>query len=192
MKRRFVMTGSLTVLAVLGVLTYTLFINYEAEALILRTGSDLDGPGLVSLITEWTESRAVVQSWVDDVSVNAVFPDGERISFPLDEDRMYIAVAPFLDMTHPCDVHYLSSCSGELKNRDMNIVLINEDGDIVQNSRISTARNGFFEIWIDRDAVYTLEIEMDGAIGSGTISGTSGSRTCVTDIQLVQSEQNNA
>lgn len=189
MKKKIMILGTLTAVSVLSVLIYASLQNNEDELLIHRIGSDLDGPGIIDLLTEWTQNGVVIQSWVNDVSANAVFSEGESISFPLDQDQMYIAVAPFLDFTHPCYDHYLSSCSGELKNREMMITLINAEGSVVEERQILTAGNGFFEIWIDRDAVYTLEIQMDGVSGSGTVSGIAGSRTCVTDIQLVQSEQ---
>jgi len=90
----------------------------SAIVLWLRRPSDpLAGLGpeeALRLANRWAFSRPEVTSYLTDRRLVFRFPDGRERSVDLPRDRMVVAVAPYLRATHPCRVHFPSSCRGEL------------------------------------------------------------------------------
>ncbi len=52
-----------------------------------------------------------VKSFVTDSAVQFTFPDGQQESVNLPAKQMVIAVAPYVNQTHPCKTHFMSGCS---------------------------------------------------------------------------------
>src|SRR5690554_786851 len=82
----------------------------------------LDGSDPVALIEELdrvtldqrsTELFASVR--YDEVLVGAVGSDDlESLAIP--DDLFYLSIAPYVDATHECHFHSLTTCAGELRN----------------------------------------------------------------------------
>lgn len=100
------------------------------------------------------------------------------------EDEFYLAVAPYISRTHPCDIHNLVSCQGELVSLELEVKVINSNGDIIIKDTYTTLENGFAELWLPRDETLTIFINYEGMTATETISTFSGDNTCLTTMKL--------
>ena len=78
----------------------------------------------------------------------------------------------------------MSSCQGELANREFKVKAIDEEGRIVINDTIYTLRNGFFELWLPRDRRFELTIQGMNRNVKSTIETFNSSKTCVKNLEL--------
>ena len=117
--------------------------------------------------------------------------DGERLrietaadfmKIPL-EDKFYLSFAPYIDDTHPCTIHNLTTCRAELDEETFDVRITNENGVIFEDT-LTTHENGFKGVWLERDIEATLHIIHGDLEVSREIETYQDSPTCITDIQL--------
>ena len=78
----------------------------------------------------------------------------------------------------------MSSCQGELAERDFYVRAIDQDGNVLVDDTIATLRNGFFELWLPRNRRVELRIQGLNRKVKGTIETFDDSKTCVTTFRL--------
>ena len=78
----------------------------------------------------------------------------------------------------------MSSCQGELPNREFYVKATDKEGRILINENIVTLRNGFFELWLPRNRIIDLIVQGEGRKASGRIETFDSSKTCVTTFRL--------
>ncbi|NLG67965.1 MAG: hypothetical protein GX496_00150, partial [Firmicutes bacterium] len=107
---------------------------------------------------------------------------------PLEGETMYVAVAPYVHQTHPCQVHYISSCRAELAEVPLRVTVRGRDGRVVLQQAVTTLPNGFVELWLPRGMDLSLTIEWPdaGLVGQGRVVTGANAPTCVTDIRLAR------
>lgn len=112
--------------------------------------------------------------------------DQEReTELPMPDDEVYISIAPYLEQTHDCHFHSLTTCLGELANTEIQVRLTDDDGGVLLDEARQTYDNGFIGIWVPRGIEATLTIKHEGQTGSATISTTNeDDPTCITTLQL--------
>lgn len=125
-----------------------------------------------------------LQSYVTSEAIVFRFPGGQQRSVPLPARQMVVALAPYVNRTHPCETHYMSGCQGELVNRPVSLLVKNEAGKTVLNRTMKTLPNGFLELWLDRDQTYRVTLKAGGKAASGRLSTAAGSQTCITTLRL--------
>ena len=108
----------------------------------------------------------------------------EEVALELPEDSFYLSIAPFVNQTHECHYHSLTTCVGELSNQDVDLTVTDESGEVLVNEQRTTFDNGFVGVWVPADSNGTLEITYDGMTGTTDFSTGSESATCITDLQL--------
>lgn len=113
------------------------------------------------------------------------FEDGRTARVALPAGRSVVAVAPYVDRTHPCLTHSVSGCRGELANTPLKVSVRAEDGRIVFAGAVKTMDNGFVELWLPRGLKMTLTVEALGKRATGSIQTLSDKDTCVTTLQLL-------
>ena len=151
------------------------------------TVSDVSGLNpreALALANRWKFAEPGVTSFVDTKKVSFEFPDGEKTTVPL-EAKMVVAIAPYMNTTHPCEVHYMSGCQGEMANTPVKVFGETSDGLIVVDNTFTTMKNGFFELWLARDLDVQLTIEYEGKRASQVISTKNNGNTCITTMQLL-------
>ncbi|WP_281366691.1 CueP family metal-binding protein [Nocardioides massiliensis] len=75
-----------------------------------------------------------------------------EVSLDVPEDRFYLAVAPYVDQTHECFYHSLTTCLGELDSADVRVKIVDEANDEVLVDEVRTTfDNGFLGFWLPRD-----------------------------------------
>jgi len=61
---------------------------------------NVDAVQAIALANEWKWSKRDVTSYVDTRKVVFKFPDGKVKTIPLPDDKMVVAVAPYINQTH--------------------------------------------------------------------------------------------
>ena len=62
--------------------------------------SNVDAVQAIAIANEWNWSKKEITSYVTPREVVFKFPDGKVITIPLPEDKMLVAVAPYINSTH--------------------------------------------------------------------------------------------
>lgn len=111
--------------------------------------------------------------------------DGREASLPIPDDRFYLSVAPYVDQTHDCFYHSLTTCQGELGGEDVDVRIVDTGtGEVIVDENRTTFANGFVGFWLPRDIEGTLEVVHDGKAGRTPISTDADAPTCLTTLQL--------
>jgi len=108
----------------------------------------------------------------------------EEVALELPEDSFYLSIAPFVNQTHECHYHSLTTCVGELSNQEVDLTVTDASGEVLINEQRTTFDNGFVGVWVPADSNGTIEITYDGLTGTTNFSTGSESATCITDLQL--------
>lgn len=114
-----------------------------------------------------------------------VLSDGTReTTLPMPADKLYVSMAPYVDQTHDCFFHSLTTCQGELVNADVDILVRDDQGEVVLEETTTTYANGFVGVWLPRDLTGTVVLTVDGRSVEAPLSTTVDSATCLTGLQL--------
>lgn len=109
--------------------------------------------------------------------------DEHRLRIP--GDRFYLSVAPYVDQTHDCFHHSLTTCTGELASVDVQVQVVDETNDevLVDETR-TTFENGFTGFWLPRNIEGTLRVTYDGKSAETGFATDQESPTCLTTLRL--------
>jgi hypothetical protein len=146
----------------------------------------LDAREALALANRWGTATKEVQSYVDTEAVKVTFKSsGKTVEIPLPEDQMVVAFAPYVSKTHPCQIHYMSGCQGELVDTTVAVTAVLPDGAMLIDQQMETMKNGFLELWLPRNQEVAVTLEALGRRAEGTVGTFSGSNTCITTFQLM-------
>lgn len=146
--------------------------------------TNLNAKQVIALGNEWRDSAPKIKTYITTSEVIMEFPDERVMKKSLPDSLMYLAVAPYFNTTHECEIHYPSSCSGELIEKSVKLTAKDANGTIYFDGNITTLKHGFFEIWLPRNKNIKLVITYDSKVGEESLSTNSDSRTCITTIKL--------
>lgn len=102
----------------------------------------------------------------------------------LPEESFYLSIAPYVEQTHDCYYHSLTTCLGELQNEPVDIRVINDDGETLVEEQRTTFDNGFVGVWVPNNTRGTIEVSYAGMTGTTEFTSTEAGATCITDLQL--------
>lgn len=105
-------------------------------------------------------------------------------TYDLPDDEFFVSIAPFISETHPCEIHSLTGCQGELVNKDVEVQIENSSGEVILDEMKQTEANGFVDLWLPRDDTFNVTITQDGKKTTSEISTFDGDNTCITTMQL--------
>ncbi|GGA72408.1 CueP family metal-binding protein [Ornithinibacillus halotolerans] len=106
-------------------------------------------------------------------------------TYDLPKDEFFVSIAPFEEVTHPCAIHSLTGCQGELVEKEFDVWIQDEEGNVVVEEAMTSLENGFIDLWLPRDKTYTVKIEFDGKVAEQELSTFEGDNTCITTMQLL-------
>ncbi|MGO1591543.1 MAG: CueP family metal-binding protein [Ancrocorticia sp.] len=111
---------------------------------------------------------------------------GAEESAPLPEDQFYLSFAPYIDQTHDCYYHSLTTCTAELGNQDFEVTIVDsETGEDIVNETLTSFDNGFVGVWLPKGIDAELTVQYDGKSASEDISTINDDdATCLTTLQL--------
>ena len=105
-------------------------------------------------------------------------------SLNLPEDEFFVSIAPFKTMTHPCEIHSLSGCQGELIEEELHVTVVDQKGNTIIDENMTTMKNGFLDLWLPRNQEFSVKIT-DGDLETEEVVSTyDDSRTCITTMQF--------
>lgn len=112
--------------------------------------------------------------------------DGRETTLAMPTDSFYVSIAPYIDQTHDCFFHSLTTCQGELAEADVQITVTDDaTGETILDEQTVTYANGFVGVWLPRDITGTLTVSHDGRSVESPISTNADSATCLTTLKLV-------
>jgi hypothetical protein len=109
----------------------------------------------------------------------------DEVSLTIPEDRFYLSVAPYVDQTHECFHHSLTTCTGELASTDVQVQIVDETNDrvLIDETR-TTFENGFTGFWLPRDIKGSLRVTYDGKTGEADFATDQDAPTCLTTLRM--------
>ena len=127
----------------------------------------------------------LVASVRPDALVLADGPEGEEVALDLPEDRFYLSMAPYVDHTHDCFFHNLTSCVGELRGEEVAVTITDDaDGTVLVEEAGTTFDNGFVGYWLPSGIDATVTVEHEGLSGTTRVSTGEDDPTCLTTLEL--------
>ena len=108
-----------------------------------------------------------------------------QYSLKIPDDRFYLSVAPYVNTTHKCFYHSLTTCQGELTGEDVRVQIVDRSTNklLVEGPR-TTFENGFVGFWLPRGVNGTLRVSYGGKTGEVEFSTGQDAPTCLTTLQL--------
>jgi hypothetical protein len=160
----------------------------DAQELLSRYGVEstdaVDVIDTLDRVPPAKRSEGLMASVKDD---ELLLTSGER-QFGLDipQDQFYLSMAPYIDETHDCFYHSLTTCLGELRSADVGVQIV-EDGTnkVLVEGDYTTFENGFIGFWLPADVQASLRVTHDGKVAETAISTDDEAPTCLTTLKLV-------
>ncbi len=110
---------------------------------------------------------------------------GNELSLPMPAQEFYVSVAPYVDATHECFYHSLTTCIGELKEQPITVTITNTDTkEVLVKEDTTTFNNGFVGYWLPRNIKATMTIDYDGKTAEVPVNTGEKDPTCVTTAKL--------
>ena len=152
----------------------------SAESILERL--DLNDQELTSIVMALDERLDEPQDIGARITGEALllYQGEDEVSVPLPEDLFFVSIAPYFNDVHPCQVHNLITCRGELYGETMLITLTLNDGSVLYSEERTTQANGFIGLWLPAGIEGTLSVEMPNRSVSHPISTYTNSDTCIT------------
>ncbi|WP_249872172.1 CueP family metal-binding protein [Oceanobacillus saliphilus] len=123
---------------------------------------------------------------IDSEQLIVTESDSNELTYDLPQDEFFVSIAPFVEQTHPCAIHSLTSCQGEMVEEEFNVYIEDTEGNVMVDETMKTMANGFIDLWLPRDETYNVTITQDGKSAESVISTFEGDNTCITTIQLAE------
>lgn len=110
---------------------------------------------------------------------------GESTVVELPLEEFYLSIAPYLETTHECYYHSLTTCRGELAGQVVRVIITNrETGEVLVDEVTRTFDNGFVAYWLPKGIKATVSVEHDGHRASHDIATGPEDPTCLTTVHL--------
>lgn len=169
--------GALAV--VLGVGAYVIWKNNET-----RSDTALNDEVVKQLVEDYSAKRLTAQS-ASISSHRLVVNTGEgNITYILPKNEFFVSIAPFVNSTHPCAVHNLTGCKGEMANESFKVTVTDQTGKTVLSRSMVSHPNGFIDLWLPRDNTYNVTVENGEKRAQSRITTFENDNTCITTMQL--------
>lgn len=109
----------------------------------------------------------------------------DELAYSLPENEFFVSIAPFINETHPCTIHSLTGCQGELVDKDFVVYIEDTEGNVILDETMNSGANGFIDLWLPREKNYSVKITHDGKQVESEISTFENDGTCITTMQLI-------
>ncbi|WP_010651311.1 CueP family metal-binding protein [Oceanobacillus massiliensis] len=144
---------------------------------------------------EQQDIRQIVNDYSTDkltaeaASINSeelvVTSEGKDVSYDLPEDDFFVSIAPFVETSHPCAVHSLTGCQGEMIEEEFDVYIEDTEGNVIVDEAMESFSNGFIDLWLPRNETYHITISHNGKKAESELSTFEGDNTCITTMQLM-------
>ncbi len=111
---------------------------------------------------------------------------GQESTMAIPEDRFYLSLAPYVDQTHECFHHSLTTCQGELSSQTVQVQVQDlTNNTVLVDDTLTTFDNGFVGLWLPRDIEGTIRVTHDGRSGEVDFTTYDDAPTCLTTLRMV-------
>jgi hypothetical protein len=181
---KIVKISLVVVLALVGIFSIIGLNKREENAFLKESG--LNGKTITEMVAFLEDS--VDEKGIDNASINQkqlVLTSGSsKYEYDLPEDQFYLSIAPYLTYNHPCGIHNLITCRGELSNTTIHVKVLDENNQVILDDDYESGSNGFFGIWLPRDQTLTLTVTYGDLEVTKTVTTMDSSNTCLTELKL--------
>src|SRR5690625_1875278 len=105
-------------------------------------------------------------------------------TYDLPKNEFFVSIAPYINETHPCDIHSLTGCQGELVKEDVKVHIENSSGEGILDEMKQTEANGFIDIRLPRDDTIKATRTQGQKKPTAERTTVEGGETCITTRQL--------
>jgi hypothetical protein len=98
----------------------------------------------------------------------------------------YLSVGLYQNETHPCFNHDIVKCKAEFKGEEVTFYIKSYNSSYEIHGSGFTTAQGFLDLYLPKDQTYFAEFEVKDLEGSGVITTTQDSPTCITTIRINQ------
>lgn len=178
MKKLMIGVTGFAVIA-LGAFWYTSYQDKE-------TASTVVSGDIKQIVQDFSLGKSSATSAsITSSELKVVSQDSKATVYDLPKDEFFVSIAPFVNETHPCAIHNLATCRGEMANEDFKVYIEDGDGKVVLDQTLKSQPNGFIDLWIPRDQNLKVKITYDGKTAESEISTFEDDNTCITTMQLI-------
>ncbi len=154
------------------------------DELIKRYGlADLSLREKIAFLENSVDDREKMSAGVTGTSL-IVTLEGKEFTYRLPSDEFYLSVAPYIDQTHPCGIHSLVTCRGELANTAFEVIVVDENNTTVLAGTYTSYANGFFGLWLPKNDTFRITVTYQGLTATSLVATELTSNTCLTTLRL--------
>ncbi|MDI6452782.1 CueP family metal-binding protein [Peloplasma aerotolerans] len=170
---------------VIGVIALIVIASPNQESKLLKTYgiNNLSTQKMVESLEKQTINPEALIASISATTLTLTTPN-QVYTYQVPNTLFYLSVAPYINNTHPCGTHNLTTCRGELANETFEVRVVTQSGLIILHENITTNDNGFMGIWLPRNIEGTIEVNYQGMLSSYEISTSIDSDTCLTTMRL--------
>ena len=180
-KRTLKLLGLIVIVIAMGIFAY--FSNIKpvsAESILERLElTDVELTKAVLTLDERLDEPEDLGARITGEAL-LLYQGKDEFSVPLPEELFFVSIAPYINEVHPCQIHNLITCRGELFGENMQITVTLNDGTVLYSEERIPQANGFIGLWLPSNIEGTLTVEMPNRIVSHPISTFANSDTCIT------------
>lgn len=157
----------------------------EAEAILAKLGmSGRSATDVVAGLDQASERNKDIFASVRYDKL--VLKDGgTETEVALPGDKFYLSIAPYVNQTHDCFYHSLTTCTGELADQTVDVKIVDSAGKTLVEGPQKTYSNGFVGFWLPRDIDGTITVSKDGRTATSAISTGKEAATCLATLKLI-------
>lgn len=119
-----------------------------------------------------------------------LYDNEKEYSIDLPTDLFFVSIAPYINEVHPCTIHNLVTCRGEIFGQQMRVRVVDENNQIILDEDRVTQDNGFIGLWLPKGINAVLKVDYNNLTVEYPISTYSESDTCITTplkLELIKS-----
>lgn len=155
---------------------------------IASLGIDTSDPAAIveGLDTLPVDRRPAPEALTVSVMPQEIVLQPGDVSLPLGDAGFYLSIAPYVEQTHPCTFHSLTTCLGELQNTPIELTITDAiSGEVIVSKITATADNGFVGVWLPHDGEFDVRIVSAEGAAEQRVTTGADDPTCLTSMQLL-------
>ncbi|UQZ37394.1 hypothetical protein C2I18_05815 [Paenibacillus sp. PK3_47] len=147
---------------------------------------ELDLQGIKQLVHGFSmRSMKAESASISSTELIVTEDSSSSTAYELPGNEFFVSIAPYVNQTHPCAIHSLTGCQGEMVEEEFYVTVEDDKGNpVVERQAMKSQPNGFIDLWLPRDEAYQVTVEHEGKRAETEISTFQEDNTCITTMQL--------